>query len=167
MALRQRARRADHAPCAASQLPTWATTGSTRMSGATRTPAAPTPPTSPATSRCARPTDRNPRQSRSACRYPARQPRSITTARPDSRVASSPTHPEDQIALRCNPARHESGPLRVSSCGRLLSTRMRRRARRSSPGRPVCAQAEGRGALRGQQDRGQGFRSLVVLRQTR
>src|ERR1700733_3338487 len=57
MAPRARARASGHAPCAASQLPTWATTGSTRMSGTTRIPAGPTPPTWPATIRCARPTD--------------------------------------------------------------------------------------------------------------
>ena len=45
------------APCAASQLPTGATTGSTRMSSATRIPARPGPPTSPTTGRCARPTE--------------------------------------------------------------------------------------------------------------
>jgi len=44
-------------PCAAHPPPTWATTGSTRTSGTTRTPAGLTRPTMPTISRCAPPTD--------------------------------------------------------------------------------------------------------------
>src|SRR6516164_3904268 len=55
-----KARRSHHAPCAASHLRTGATTGSTRISSATRTPADTGPPTWPTTSRYARPTDCRP-----------------------------------------------------------------------------------------------------------